>query len=172
MELKNRIAMPAINHGYSEDGQVNDRLIAYYAARARGGAGLITLGGCAVHEWGRSFRIIGIYDDEFNAGLNRLTDKVRQAGAKIVAQLYHAGGYAKSREIGAQAVAPSAISNKYTHETPKEMTAEDIIIVQESFIKAAERAKTVGFDGVDHKRCNPKVYYAENIPGVGGTWRD
>ena len=26
MELKNRLAMPSINHSYSEDGQVNERL--------------------------------------------------------------------------------------------------------------------------------------------------
>ena len=149
MELKNRIAMPAINHGYSEDGHVNDRLVAYYAARARGGVGLITIGGCAVHEWGRSFRNIGIYDDTFNEGLNKLTDAAHKADAKIVAQLYHAGGYAKLQEIGAQPMAPSAIPSKYTHETPREMTAEDISTAKESFIQAAQRAKTVGFDGVE-----------------------
>ncbi len=112
MQLQNRIAMPSINHGYSEDGQVNDRLVAYYAARAKGGAGLITLGGCAVHPLGRSFRIICIYDDTFNAGLKKVTEAVHEYDSKIVAQLYHAGGYAKSREIGAQAVAPSALPNK------------------------------------------------------------
>jgi 2,4-dienoyl-CoA reductase (NADPH2) len=149
MQLQNRIAMPSINHGYSEDGQVNDRLVAYYAARAKGGAGLITLGGCAVHPLGRSFRIICIYDDTFNAGLKKLTEAVHEYDSKIVAQLYHAGGYAKSREIGAQAVAPSALPNKYTHETPKEMTAEDIEIARNSFIDAAKRAKQVGFDGVE-----------------------
>ena len=49
MELKNRIAMPAINHSYSEDGHVNERLISYYAARSRGGAGLIVITSYSIH---------------------------------------------------------------------------------------------------------------------------
>ena len=149
MELKNRLAMPSINHSYSEDGQVNERLTAYYATRARGGVGMITIGGCAVHPLGRSFRIIGIYDDKFIDGLSKLTAAVHSEGAKVIAQLYHAGGYAKSREIGEQAIAPSAIPSKYTHETPREMTADDISATRESFIAAAQRAKKAGFDGAE-----------------------
>lgn len=149
MLLKNRMVMPAINHGYSADGLVNDRIVASYAAKAKGGVGLITVGGCAVHELGRSFRIICLYSDIYNEGLKKLTDAVHAHDAKIVAQLYHAGGYAKAGEIGGQAVAPSAIANKYTHETPKEMSAADIAVARESFINAAQRAKRVGFDGVE-----------------------
>ena len=149
IELKNRLAMPSINHSYSEDGQVNERLTAYYATRARGGVGMITIGGCAVHPLGRSFRIIGIYDDKFIDGLSKLTAAVHAEGAKVIAQLYHAGGYAKSGEIGEQALAPSAIPSKYTHETPREMTTEDVRATRDSFVAAAQRAKKAGFDGVE-----------------------
>lgn len=149
MELKNRIVMPCINHSYSPDGMVNERLIAYYATRARGGTGMITVGGCAVHELGRSFQVICIYDDRFNPGLERLTKAVHVNGAKIVAQLYHAGGYAKSKEIGGEPIAPSAVKSKYTRETPKAMSKQDITDVQDYFVQAAKRAKLVGFDGVE-----------------------
>ncbi|MDW7740688.1 MAG: hypothetical protein SCJ97_11680, partial [Bacillota bacterium] len=44
MELKNRIAMPAVHHSYTPDGFVNERLLEYYRVRALGGAGLITIG--------------------------------------------------------------------------------------------------------------------------------
>lgn len=149
MSLRNRIAMPCINHSYSPDGMVNERLIAYYAERARGGVGMITVGGCAVHELGRSFQVMCIYDDKFNQGLSKLTAAVHEHGAKIVAQLYHAGGYAKSKEIGGQPLAPSAVASKYTRETPREMSREDIAAVQEQFVQAAVRAKAVGFDCVE-----------------------
>lgn len=149
MKLRNRIVMPCINHSYSPDGMVNERLIAYYAERARGGVGMITVGGCAVHELGRSFQVICIYDDKFNLGLSKLTQAVHEHGAKIVAQLYHAGGYAKSKEIGGQPIAPSAVTSKYTRETPREMSKDDILAVQEQFVQAAVRAKQVGFDGVE-----------------------
>lgn len=149
MQLRNRIVMPCINHSYSPDGMINERLTAYYAERARGGVGLITVGGCAVHELGRSFQVICIYDDKFKPGLSKLTQAVHAHGAKIIAQLYHAGGYAKSKEIGGQPLAPSAVPSKYTRETPREMSSEDILAVQEQFVQAAIRAKQVGFDGVE-----------------------
>jgi 2,4-dienoyl-CoA reductase (NADPH2) len=149
VELRNRISLPAINHSYSEDGQVNQRLIAYYAARGRGGAGLIIVGGCSVHEWGRSFRNLGIYNDSFLPGLQKLTEAVQATGAKIFAQLYHAGGYAKSAEIGAQAVAPSTFACRYTHETARQMDGDDFASVRKCFAQAALRAKQAGFDGVE-----------------------
>lgn len=179
MQLKNRIAMPCINHSYSADGVANDRLVAYYAARAKGGVGLITVGGCAVHELGRSFQIICIYNDKFNEGLKKLTHAVHEHDTKIVVQLYHAGGYAKSKDIGAQAVAPSAIFSKYTHETPKEMSREDIEIAKQSFIDGAQRAKRVGFDGVEliasagyliAEFLSP--YTNERTDEFGGTWEN
>ena len=179
LQLKNRIAMPCINHSYSADGVANDRLVAYYAARAKGGVGLITVGGCAVHELGRSFQIVCIYDDKFNEGLQKLTTAVHQYGAKVVAQLYHAGGYAKTKDIGGQAVAPSAIPSKYTHETPKEMTLEDIAVAKESFIAAALRAKRVGFDGIEliasagyliAEFLSP--YTNQRTDEYGGTWEN
>ena len=43
MDLKNRIVMPAMGVSLSDArGSATDREIAYYAARARGGAALIT----------------------------------------------------------------------------------------------------------------------------------
>ena len=39
MALKNRIVMPAMHLGYSQGGEVTDRLIDFYALRARGGQG-------------------------------------------------------------------------------------------------------------------------------------
>ena len=47
MEVKNRIVMAAIGPlGLCElDGSVGSRMLDYYAARARGGVGLITIGG-------------------------------------------------------------------------------------------------------------------------------
>lgn len=149
MRLNNRIVMPCINHSYSPDGMVNERLIAYYTERARGGVGMITVGGCAVHELGRSFQVMCIYDDKFNPGLLKLTQAVQAHGTKIVAQLYHAGGYAKSKEIGGEPLAPSAVPSKYTRETPRAMSKADIDDVQAAFVRAAIRAKQVGFDGLE-----------------------
>ncbi|MFZ5652055.1 MAG: FAD-dependent oxidoreductase [Bacillota bacterium] len=149
IELKNRISMPAIHHAYTPDGFVNDRLVRYYETRARGGAGLIIVGGCTIDRLGIGPKMIGLHDDCYIDGLKMLTGAVKSAGAKIAAQLYQAGRYTHSFLIGQQPVAPSPVASRLTREVPREMTLEDIETVTESFADAALRAKKAGFDAVE-----------------------
>ncbi|MEW5784478.1 MAG: FAD-dependent oxidoreductase [Bacillota bacterium] len=149
LELKNRIAMPAIHHCYSPEGFVNARLIRYYETRAAGGAALITVGGCSIDLIGTGPLMIGLHDDKFIDGLAKLAAAIKGAGAKSGAQLYQAGRYAHSIFTGQQALAPSAIASRFTRETPREMTLDDIEAVIESFAGAAARAQKAGFDAVE-----------------------
>lgn len=149
LELKNRICMPALHHNYSPEGFINEKLIRYYETRARGGAALIIVGGCSIDRAGGGPLMIGLHDDKYVPGLQQLTTAVRNAGAKIAAQLYQAGGYAYRAFTEEQPFAPSAITSRLTRETPREMTAQDIEDAIESFAAAALRAKKAGFDAVE-----------------------
>lgn len=149
IELKNRICMPAIHHCYTPDGLVNDRLVKYYETRAKGGAALLIIGGCTVDRIGGGPMMIGLHADSFIEGLTTLTRAVKAAGAKVAAQLYQAGRYTHSMFSGQQALAPSAIASRFTRETPREMTLEDIETVIENFAEAALRTKKAGFDAVE-----------------------
>jgi 2,4-dienoyl-CoA reductase (NADPH2) len=149
LQLANRIVMPAIHLSYTPQGFVTDQLIDFYAERAAGGAGLIIVGGCPVDELGGGQYMIGISKDEFLPGLRRLTENVHRNGAPIAAQLYHAGRYSVSAEVGQQPVAPSPIASALTRETPREMTEEDIELTVGNFAAAAARAKQAGFDAVE-----------------------
>ncbi len=149
MNLKNRIAMPAIHHCYTPEGFVTERLIKYYETRARGGVGLITVGGCTIDLIGKGPMMIGLHDDKFIDGLTKLARAIKDNGAATAAQLYQAGRYTHSIVIGQQPAAPSAIASRLTRETPREMTLEDIETVIESFAEAARRTKEAGFDAVE-----------------------
>ncbi len=149
VELKNRIAMPAIHHAYTPEGYVNERLIKYYETRARGGAGLITAGGCTIDNLGQGPMMIGLHDDKYVDGLKKLARAIRDNGAKAAAQLYHAGRYTHSMMIGQQPIAPSAVASRFTRETPREMTLEDIETVIENYGLAARRTREAGFDAVE-----------------------
>ncbi len=149
MDLKNRIAMPAIHHSYTPEGFVNERLIKYYETRARGGAGLITVGGCSIDTLGQGPMMIGLHDDQFMEGLGKLARVIKENGAAAAAQLYHAGRYSHSLMTGQNPIAPSAVPSRLTKETPQEMTLEDIETVQESYVQASLRAKAAGFDAVE-----------------------
>ena len=48
METPNRIVLPAMDMNVSEDGEIEQSEIDHYVARAKGGAGLIITGACAI----------------------------------------------------------------------------------------------------------------------------
>jgi len=150
MELKNRIVMTAMHLGYTPEGEVTDRLVDYYGLRAKGGVGLIVVGGCPVDETGGMANMIAIYDDRFIPGLSRLTFAVKAEGARIAAQLYQAGRYTHSAMIGGKKpVSASAVRSKFTGEIPRALDPEEIPGVQDRFAEAAARAKAAGFDAVE-----------------------
>jgi len=149
LQLRNRLVMTPMHLGYSPKGEVNDQLIEFYRARARGGVGLIVVGGCGIDRIGNAFGMTQLDEDRFIPGLRRLVDAVHAEGAKIVPQLYQAGRYAHSVLTGQPSVAPSPIPSRLTREIPEELTEEKIKEVIASFASAAKRAQSAGFDGVE-----------------------
>src|SRR5665648_10830 len=149
LQLRNRLVMTPMHLGYSPKGVVNDQLIEFYRVRARGGVGLIIVGGCGIDRIGNAFGMTQLDDDRFIPGLRQLVDAVHAEGAKIVPQLYQAGRYAHSAMTGQPSVAPSPIPSRLTGQTPVELTVEKIGEIIASFVSAAKRAQTAGFDGVE-----------------------
>ena len=150
LELKNRIVMTAMHLGYTPDGEVTDRLVEFYRVRARGGVGLIIVGGCPIDEEGSMPNMIGIYNDRFIPGLQRLTKTIKGEGARIAAQLYQAGRYTHSSMIGGRKpFSASAVRSKLTGETPRALDLEEIPGIQDRFVQAAIRALESGFDAIE-----------------------
>lgn len=149
LELRNRIVMTPMHLGYSPKGEVNDQLIEFYRARARGGAALIIVGGCGIDKIGNALGMTQLDEDRYIPGLRKLVDAVHAEGAKIVPQLYQAGRYAHSAMTGHPSVAPSPIPSRLTGQTPVELTQEMISEIIGSFVSAAKRAQAAGFDGVE-----------------------
>lgn len=149
LQLRNRLVMTPMHLGYSPKGVVNDQLIEFYRARARGGVGLIIVGGCGIDQIGNAFGMTQLDDDRFIPGLRQLVDVVHAEGAKIMPQLYQAGRYAHSAMTGQPSVAPSPIPSRLTGQTPVELTVEKIAEIIASFVSAAKRAQAADFDGVE-----------------------
>ena len=150
MTLRNRVVMPAMNTSYATtDGEVTDRLVGFYRARARGGVGLITLGFSYVHPLGRVLpRMLASHDDRAIPGLRLFADAMHAEGAKVSLQLCHGGRRTSSKVTGAQTVAASPIAPQ-GGEAPREITREEIGEVVESFGRAAARARDACFDAVE-----------------------
>ena len=150
LELKNRICMPAMHMNMAVNFEVSDQLIDFYAERARGGVGVITVGYATVDEYSGNVTNIGAHKDEFIPGLKRLAQAIQENGARAVVQINHAGRYNFSFFLdGKQAVAPSAVPSRMTRETPRELTIDEIKEIVNRFSQAAARVKKAGYDGVE-----------------------
>ena len=150
LNIKNRIYMPAMHLNMCRKYQVTEQLLAFYAERARGGAGMISVGYASVDELAANPMHIGAHDDKFIPSLTRLATTIKENGARAVVQLNHAGRYNHSMLLGGkQPVGPSPIPSRLTGETPQELSVEQIEATVTSFAQAAARVKQAGFDAVE-----------------------
>ncbi len=150
LEIKNRIVFPAMHLNYTPDGHVTDQMTAFYESRARGGAGLIIVGGCTVDKVGGGHFMIRLDTDDFVPGMAGLTKALHAHGTKVFAQLYHAGRYVPSWMIeGETPVSASAVPSRLTNETPRALTVDEIRQIQQAYADAALRAKRAGMDGIE-----------------------
>lgn len=154
MTVPNRIVMPGIGtHSGDADGQINQRTIDYYEARARGGVGLIITQGMGFFNTGYPHRIM-LNDDRFVPGLKRLTESIHAFGTKIVCQLSHVGAggarfWEGHKNPETEVLGPSAVQSAIPSQTPRAMTVAEIHEYVEKWSDAAARAREAGFDGVE-----------------------
>jgi 2,4-dienoyl-CoA reductase (NADPH2) len=88
-EIKNRIVFPSIGVLYSVDEKLNDRYVDYYVERARGGAGIVTVGPVGIGELGVGLAAPSIATDDAIPSFAKLARAIQKAGAKAWMQLYH-----------------------------------------------------------------------------------
>ena len=145
LTLPNRVIMGSMHTGLEETGDWN-RVASFYAARARGGAGLIVTGGMAPNREGGVFPgAAGLFTDRDIANHRRVTDAVHAEGGRIAMQILHAGRYAYSPDC----VAPSALKSPISPFAPRELDPAGIEAQVAAIANAAARAREAGYDGVE-----------------------
>lgn len=149
MELKNRVVFPAMGTKMPGKGKyVTQQLIDYHVARALGGNGLNFTEVCSVHGPSAPNGFLGIYDDEYIAGLKALNDAVHKAGGKTGVQLWQ-GGIAVSSFQQTGILISSDIAIPGTDSVIPGASIETIQEVVEAFGAAAKRSVEAGFDCIE-----------------------
>jgi 2,4-dienoyl-CoA reductase-like NADH-dependent reductase (Old Yellow Enzyme family) len=146
--LKNRIVFPPVVcfHYAGDDGIVTDRNVEHYRLLAAGSAGIIITEATAVLQEGRLAPFqLGIWSDEHITGMSRIASAVKAEGSLALLQIHHAG-LLTNGQVSAVAKAPSVDSDNPRSE---ELTMEEIASVKTSFINAAIRAKSAGYQGIE-----------------------
>jgi 2,4-dienoyl-CoA reductase (NADPH2) len=144
--LRNRTIMGSMHTGLEDVPDGHRRMAAYYAERARGGAGLIVTGGLSPSPEGIQWDGMAHFADDREAERHRpITEAVHAEGGLIALQLLHSGRYSHH----ADAVAPSALRSPVSPATPRAMTEDEIQRTIDDYAGAALRAHHAGYDGVE-----------------------
>ena len=143
--LPNRVLMGSMHTGLEETGDWN-RVAEFYAARARGGVGLMVTGGMAPNREGGVFPgAAGLFTSADIANHRGVTARVHDAGGRIAMQILHAGRYAYGKEC----VSASAVKSPISPFVPRELDEAGIEKQIADMVTAAVRAQEAGYDGVE-----------------------
>lgn len=161
LTIKNRIVMSPMHEGLGgTGGDVSNRAIEYYAARAKGGVGIIINGftvtcpdelagtACA----GQSH----LTNLDNRNSFQYLAERIHEYDCKLFIQLHHPGRSVYGAEKlngGRQPVSctalPISMKNDPTAAPAHELTVEEIKKIEQCFAEAAFGAFTAGCDGVE-----------------------
>ena len=144
--LPNRVLMGSMHTGLEESPKGFAKLAAFYAARARGGVGLIVTGGIAPNFAGRLEPRASQLSFGWQVARHRqVTQAVHDAGGRIALQILHAGRYA----YHPLSVAPSALRSPITPFTPRALSRFGIERTLAAYVRCARLAQRAGYDGVE-----------------------
>lgn len=155
---------PMAENMANADGSVSDKSIAYYAERAKGGAGVIITGITTVeYPRGKSASCETRLDNvKYVAGWAKMAREIHRYGALVITQIVHAGQ--TTDEDWTEGVAPARIApvnaeaaklkmgsktTGYDFSSQHVLTTEELKELEQKFINAAVYAEMSGVDGVE-----------------------
>lgn len=178
VELKNRIVLAPMNETMSGvNGEATEQMLAYFAARAKGGAAMVSTGAvmgtrlAAEFVWGRN---LYLYHQGHLQGLGMLTDRIHYFNAKAAVQMTIGFGrqghsydhhklapaptsglpYEATVDKGPRGLVEASLEAEYPRafvvgQMTREMTIEEIHNEQKEFANSCQLAVVAGFDVIE-----------------------
>lgn len=174
--LKNRIGLAPMTTYCANNGQLTEWHFVHYGARAQG-TGLVIVEATAVSKDSRvTPHDLGIWDDEFIAPFEKLTNYVHEQGAVCGIQLSHGGrkasrtrphdgdAWIRSDEGGWEVFGPSPLAFADSYPIPHELTIEQINLIKNDFVEAAKRALKAGFKFIELHAGHGRLFHTFYSP--------
>ncbi|MFO7883230.1 MAG: FAD-dependent oxidoreductase [Desulfobacteraceae bacterium] len=149
MDIKNRLLMSAmsINFGVDDRGYVTDQLIEYFKERAKGGVGMMLVGGGAVHPGGQELPDLpSMWDDGCIPSLKHMVDQIKPYDVKFGVQLMHGGrqSYLPEKVAPSAIPAPAVVTGEV-----RALEIDEIDELVNCFGDSARRCRDAGFDFIE-----------------------
>lgn len=148
--LRNRIVFGAHTNNMSDMGLPGPRMENYLVERALGGAAMVVCEPVPVHRTGVLTRgNLAWESDEIIKPFQRVTSRIREAGAVAIQQLYHVGAHGDSDLSFQPHWSPSGGPSYHDSDGSHRMTEAEIDELLAAHLAAARRAKACGYQGVE-----------------------
>ncbi|MGH1573317.1 tRNA-dihydrouridine synthase [Methylobacterium sp. P31] len=167
VKLRNRLAVaPMTRVSASEEGTATEMMARYYERFARGGFSLLITEGIYTDQaFSQGYlHQPGLTDEAQEQAWRPVVEAAHRHGARIFAQLMHAGAISQGNRFRNTTVGPSAVQpkgqqmefyyGKGAYPMPAAITEEQIAEAVEGFAASAARAVAAGFDGVEIHGAN------------------
>jgi 2,4-dienoyl-CoA reductase (NADPH2) len=162
VRTKNRLIKTGSTIGFFpwQDGNIQPEVLDVYETIAKGGAGLVTIGGAPLGvPPGRGF---AIDDDKYIPAMSRLAEVIRRHDCPAFVQVFHVGPRVPvelARSAGIEPLAASHLDSSHKHlpqfAEARELTIAEIEGIVRDFGLLAERVKKAGFQGIElNAACN------------------
>ena len=144
--LRNRVVMGSMHTGLEDAFWHTPKLAAYFAERAKGGAGLIVTGGYSPNFRGGLKPFGSQMSTRLQAIRHRqITDAVHEHDGKIAMQILHAGRYGYTP----YSVSASTRKSPITPFKPSALSTNAVDRTATDFAKSARLAQKAGYDGIE-----------------------
>lgn len=152
--LRNRYVRAGANEMMTTGCLPSRSLLTFHERLAEGGVGMTTLAYIAVSPDGRTFSEQGVMTPEAVPHYKAVTDAVHAHGAKVSAQITHAGSFVQHNELstkrawtadGGLDILGLGRGRPFQHS----MTPADMEKITAEFVRAAELCRDAGFDAVE-----------------------
>jgi N-ethylmaleimide reductase len=166
-DLDHRVVLAPLTRMRSEmPGNVpGAAMVEYYRQRATHGGLMIAEATFVSRQGNGGYGSPGIENNAQAAGWRSVVEAVHAKGAKIVLQLWHVGraSHTELQPNGGQPIAPSVVESEvgallkagYGHASPpRAIETDEIPEIVAQYRRAAERAKSAGFDGIEVHAAN------------------
>ncbi|WP_299982550.1 FAD-dependent oxidoreductase [Desulfobacula sp.] len=149
MTSKNRLLMSAmsINFGVDENCCVTDQLVEYFVERAKGGVGMMLVGGGSVHPGGQELPDLPqMYNDDCIPALKKMVQRVKLHDTLFGVQLMHGGrqSYLPEKVAPSPIPAPAVVKGEV-----RALEIDEIKELIACFGDSARRCQESGFDFVE-----------------------
>ena len=150
VRLRNRVVSTSHQTSLVHDHLPTADLVAYHAARARGGTAAVFLEATAVDPSGLlTSHTIGGFLPAIVPRYRELAGAVQEHDTRLFVQLFHGGREQISAAPRAPAVAPSAVPSARFACEPRALTRAELTALIDGYATAARHCREGGIDGIE-----------------------